>query len=302
MATSTARVSTCRSSWPSRSRHTCSASWPNCIASTWPPRRCSRLTWSIMRRAQGRVVRVEEAAGRTQGAAGTGRRPGRCCPGPGCPGWTRQQRVGGRAVRAERVGPVVPEPALGDGLDYPVHLDQVPGAVHPGQRQPVQLAGGGAEPLRGGEELAQAGRIVDGPRVLQEQVRRDRLRREERAQVEQVLGVGGQQRGGHRPGGRDRGREVGPSCSLSSRWAFSVEPGQVVLDALAGFREVRRGVLDRDGQVAERGGEPRGLAGPPRVFVLGEPSRSARLGTLRRRKLTASSSVKGGTSMLSASM
>ena len=47
------------------------------------------------------------------------------------------------------------------------------------------------------------------------------------------------------------------SCSLSSRWAFSVEPAEVVVDALAGLGQVGRGVLDGDGQMTQGGSASR---------------------------------------------
>ena len=87
--TSTASVSTCRSSWPSRSRHTLSASCPNCIASTWPPRRCSRLTWSMMRRRRAGLLGVEEAPVGLEVLQRQIVDQRRCRPGRDCPDSTR---------------------------------------------------------------------------------------------------------------------------------------------------------------------------------------------------------------------
>ena len=49
------------------------------------------------------------------------------------------------------------------------------------------------------------------------------------------------------------------------------EPGEVVVDALAGLGQVGGGVLDGDGQMTQRLGQPSRLADPPLVLVRGEP-------------------------------
>ena len=119
-----------------------------------------------------------------------------------------QQDVDRGPVGQERPGPVLPELAPGDELDDPVHLDLVPGSVHLDQRQPVHLDRRRTDPLRRGEKLTQTRRFADRRRVLEEQLYRDRLGGEERAQVEQMLGVLGQQRSRQGPGRRDRDGRV----------------------------------------------------------------------------------------------
>jgi hypothetical protein len=104
-----------------------------------------------------------------------------------------EQCVYGGAVCLKLIDVVFSESSLGNGLDYPVHLDQVPGSVNLRQGQPVQLIGRGAKTDRGGQELHQARWIIDVRRVPQEKLGRDRFRGEEGAQVEQVPRVVGKQ-------------------------------------------------------------------------------------------------------------
>ena len=81
------------------------------------------------------------------------------------------------------------------------------------------------------------------------------------------------------------------------------EADEVVVDALAGLGQVSGRVLDGDGQVTEGSRKPPCLGGPPLILVPRTAARArARAGTRRRKKLMDSSSVKGGTSMLSASI
>lgn len=119
-----------------------------------------------------------------------------------------QQHLDGGAVCIKHFAAVLPKPPLRNGLDDAVHLDQVPRAVDLRQGQPMQLAGCGAEPLRRGEEFPHSGRMVDTGGVLQEEIGGDRLGGKEGAQVEQVLRVRGQERGGHRPGTGDVVRKI----------------------------------------------------------------------------------------------
>src|SRR3974390_1605808 len=84
-----------------------------------------------------------------------------------------------------------------------------------------------------------------------------------------MLCIGGQQGGGHGPGGRDWGREIGRLLAQEPVGVL-VEPGEVVVDAMTGLGQVSRGVLRCYGQVAECGGEPPGLSTSPRVFVPAE--------------------------------
>lgn len=100
-----------------------------------------------------------------------------------------QQDVNGGAVGVEHVRADLPKSVSCDRLDDAVHLDKVSGAVELHQRQSVQLARGGAESPLIGQELEDAGRILCSLGTSREQLGRDRLRGEERAQVEQVLSV-----------------------------------------------------------------------------------------------------------------
>src|SRR5271168_3009578 len=87
-----------------------------------------------------------------------------------------KQRFRGGAVGAEYLDPVQAKPPLSDGLDHPVDLDQVTGAIDPCQRQAVQLSTGGPEPLGRGENIGQTRRVVDALRGLQEKLGGDRFR------------------------------------------------------------------------------------------------------------------------------
>jgi len=91
--------------------------------------------------------------------------------------------------------------------------------------------------------------------------------------VEQVLGIWGQQAARHRPGARDRGGEIRIRRLLAEQLMSVLrESDHVLFHALSGLSEVRGGVLDRDGQVAERRGQPPGLPDPLRVLCSGEPA------------------------------
>ena len=135
----------------------------------------------------------------------------------------------------------------------------------------MQLGSRGAEPRRRGEKLTQLGRIADGLSVVKEKLPCDRLRREEGAEIEQVLRVRGQQRGGHRPGSRHRGREI-RKLLAEEPVRIRVELREVVVDALLGLGEVGRGVFDGDGQMTECSRQPSRLAASPLILVLVRPS------------------------------
>ena len=188
-----------------------------------------------------------------------------------------QQDVDRVPVGQERVLPVLPELTSGDGLDHPVHLDLVPGPVQLDQRQPVHLGGRGPEPGRGGEKLAQPGRVADGPGMIQAQFHGDRLGREERAEVEQVHGVGGQQRGRHRPRGRDRRGEF-RGLLAEQPVRVLLEAAEIAVHAMTGLGQVGGGVLDRDGQMSQRLGQASRLADT--AFVLAGRARGPRRGGL----------------------
>ena len=74
-----------------------------------------------------------------------------------------------------QVTTILTEPPAGDGLDNPVHLDQVAGTVDLREGQPVQLVRG-AEPGGGRQELSHAGRFVENGLLLDQQLSRDWLR------------------------------------------------------------------------------------------------------------------------------
>ena len=127
----------------------------------------------------------------------------RCCrdrsyavsliPRSGLPGLDAgEQILDRRLVNRERIMAIFSRSRpLVSSLDYPVHLNLIPGTVHFGQGQPVQQASRSVEPGQRREEFAQPDRIVDRVRVLQEYIRSYRLGREERTQIEQVLRIGG---------------------------------------------------------------------------------------------------------------
>jgi hypothetical protein len=59
-----------------------------------------------------------------------------------------QQRIDGGPVCVVQIPAILAKPSSGDGLNDPVHLDQVTGTVDFRECQPVELTGGSAEAQR----------------------------------------------------------------------------------------------------------------------------------------------------------